>query len=112
MKNRLLLAAIAAATVAIGVTLFVGAQALPGTLLRWLAIALIAAYATSRRSLTGWILVGLLAGAELGHDAPAVAEDVEAIRRGEKVWTSDSTTWCAVKAAVPAKVSSFPTPIF
>src|SRR5438094_308466 len=79
MKNRLLLAAIAAATVAIGVTLFVGPQALPGTLLRWLAIALIAAYATSRRSLTGWILVGLLAGAELGHDAPAVAAKLQVL---------------------------------
>jgi proton glutamate symport protein len=45
--------------------------------LRWLAIALIAAYATSRGSLTGWILVGLLAGAELGHDAPAVAAKLQ-----------------------------------
>src|SRR5690349_23122100 len=78
MKNRLLLAAVAAA-VAIGVTLFVGAHALPGTLLRWLAIGLIAAYATSRRSLTGWILVGLLAGAELGHDAPAVAARLQVL---------------------------------
>src|SRR5690349_1478493 len=78
MKNRLLLAAVAAA-VAIGVTLFVGAHALPGTLLRWLAIGLIAAYASSRRSLTGWILVGLLAGAELGHDAPAVAAKLQVL---------------------------------
>src|SRR6266702_573469 len=77
MKNRLLVAAVVAATVAISVTLFVGAQALPGTLLRWVAIALIAAYATSRRSLTGWILVGLLAGAELGHDAPTVAAKLQ-----------------------------------
>ena len=37
------------------------------------SILLIAANAASRRSLTGWILVGLLAGAELGHDAPAFA---------------------------------------
>jgi proton glutamate symport protein len=51
--------------------------ALAATVLRWLAIALIAAYATSRRSLTGWILVGLLAGAELGHDAPAVAAKLQ-----------------------------------
>src|SRR5690349_24001050 len=79
MKNRLLLAAIAATTIAIGVTLFAGAHALPGTLLRWLAIGLIAAYATSRRSLTGWILVGLLAGAELGHDAPAVAARLQVL---------------------------------
>ena len=41
--------------------------------IRWLAIGLLAAYATTRRSLTLWILVGLIAGAELGHDAPAVA---------------------------------------
>lgn len=41
--------------------------------LRWLAVALLAVYATARRSLTLWILVGLLAGAEFGHDAPATA---------------------------------------
>src|SRR4029077_20709744 len=37
---------------------------------RWIAIALLAAYAATRRSLTAWILVGLAAGAELGYDAP------------------------------------------
>src|SRR5579862_7443570 len=40
---------------------------------RWIAIALLAAYAVTQRSLTAWILVGLAAGAELGHDAPALA---------------------------------------
>jgi len=40
---------------------------------RWVVIALLIAYATLRRSLTAWILVGLAAGAELGHDAPALA---------------------------------------
>src|SRR5437588_11818621 len=45
--------------------------------LRWLAIVAMAAYATSRRSLTAWILVGLLAGAELGHDAPAAAAKLQ-----------------------------------
>src|SRR5258707_4532947 len=40
---------------------------------RWLAIVLLAAYAVTQRSLTAWILVGLAAGAELGHDAPALA---------------------------------------
>src|SRR5882672_8901060 len=76
MKNRLLAAAIVAGTIAIAASLLAGAQivALPATaLLRWLAIVLIAANAASRRSLTGWILVGLLAGAELGHDAPSFA---------------------------------------
>ena len=41
--------------------------------IRWIAIGLLAAYATARRSLTLWILVGLFAGIELGYDAPAVA---------------------------------------
>src|SRR6266481_9617632 len=40
---------------------------------RWIAIALLAAYAAIRRSLTAWILVGLAAGAEFGYDAPALA---------------------------------------
>src|SRR4029077_20358655 len=78
MKNRLLAAAIVAGTIAIAASLLASAQivALPAlamALLRWIAILLIAACATSRRSLTAWILVGLLAGAELGHDAPAFA---------------------------------------
>ena len=78
MKNRLLAAAIVAGTIAIAASLLASAQivalpALATALLRWLAILLIAANAASRRSLTGWILVGLLAGAELGHDAPSFA---------------------------------------
>ncbi len=78
MKNQLLAAAIVAATIAIVASLLSATQvaALPGLvslLLRWLAIVLIAGYGASRRSLTPWILVGLLAGAELGHDWPAVA---------------------------------------
>src|ERR1700730_12802009 len=40
---------------------------------RWIAIALLAAYAFMRRSLTAWIFVGLAAGAELGYDAPNAA---------------------------------------
>lgn len=82
MKNRLLAAAMAAATMAMAASLLAGAQMLPmpalvPTLLRWVAIVLIAAYATARRSLTTWIFVGLLAGAELGHDWPAVAVNLQ-----------------------------------
>jgi len=78
MKNRILVAAIVAATIAVVVSLVAGTQVVPMPeivpgLLRWVTIVLIAGYATSRRSLTGWILVGLLAGAETGHDWPAVA---------------------------------------
>ena len=82
MKNKILAAAVVAATIAIAASLLAGAQilslpALVPTLLRWLAILLIAAYATSRRSLTTWIFVGLLAGAELGHDWPSVAVNLQ-----------------------------------
>jgi Na+/H+-dicarboxylate symporter len=82
MKNKYLAAAVVAATVAIAASLLASAHVLPlpalaPTLLRWLAIFLIAAYATSRRSLTAWILVGLLAGAELGHAAPSVALNLQ-----------------------------------
>src|SRR6266567_1270759 len=82
MKNKFLAAAAVAATIAVAVTLLASAQILPlpalvPTLLRWFAIFLVAAYATSRRSLTTWIFVGLLAGAELGHDAPSVAVNLQ-----------------------------------
>jgi proton glutamate symport protein len=78
MRNKLLAAVLVAATVAIAVSLLaswgvVSVPAVALVILRWVAITLIAAYATSRRSLTGWIFVGLLAGAELGHDWPSVA---------------------------------------
>jgi proton glutamate symport protein len=78
MKNKLLVAAVSLATLAIAASLLaswslVSLPVLVPAILRWAAILLIAAYATSRRSLTGWIFVGLLAGAELGHDWPSVA---------------------------------------
>jgi proton glutamate symport protein len=78
MKNKLLGAVLLAGTLAIAASLLMSwnvapLPALVPLVLRWLAILLIAAYATSRRSLTGWIFVGLLAGAELGHDWPGVA---------------------------------------
>jgi proton glutamate symport protein len=78
MKNKFLAAAIVAATIAVAASLLAGAQVVPlaalaTAFLRWLAILLIAAYATSGRSLTAWIFVGLLAGAEMGHDWPSVA---------------------------------------
>jgi proton glutamate symport protein len=40
---------------------------------RWLAIAGMIPYAIGRRSLTTWILVSMIIGAEIGHDWPALA---------------------------------------
>lgn len=41
--------------------------------LRWAGVALLAVMAFRRRSLTPWIFVAMVAGAELGFDAPGVA---------------------------------------
>jgi Na+/H+-dicarboxylate symporter len=41
--------------------------------LRWAALAALVVYAVARRSLTTWIFVCMVAGAEIGHDAPTVA---------------------------------------
>jgi proton glutamate symport protein len=41
--------------------------------LRWLGIAALVGYVARRRSLTAWILVSMVIGAEVGHDFPEVA---------------------------------------
>ncbi len=43
------------------------------TVLRWLVIAALIAFVARRRSLTGWILVSMVIGAEVGHDFQDVA---------------------------------------
>lgn len=42
-------------------------------ILRWLAIAWLVAFAVRRRSLTPWIFLAMVAGAEIGFDAPHFA---------------------------------------
>ena len=44
-----------------------------GIILRCAAILLLAVFALRRRSLTPWIFVAMVAGAELGFDAPHFA---------------------------------------
>jgi len=78
MENRLLLAFLIACAFAAALGLASHGNVLntPAPALatiRWAAIVLLAAYATVRRSLTLWILVGLFAGIELGQDAAATA---------------------------------------
>ncbi len=41
--------------------------------LRWVVIAALLAFGWRRKSLTVWILVSMVVGAEIGHDFPAVA---------------------------------------
>jgi len=78
MKRGLLIIAVAVVAIAVIAhllrdSLLPGIPPLALLALRWIALAAFAGYALVRRSLTAWILVGLLAGAEFGHDAPATA---------------------------------------
>jgi len=64
------------ATIATAATGLIWLQHGPASLLllmRWLILLTLVAYAGFRRSLTAWIFVGMLLGAEVGHDLPSVA---------------------------------------
>ena len=89
MKNspnqaRFLIAFLALAGIACvlwAVNHYTGAAINPGFLLitRWVALAAFCAYAWARRSLTTWIMVGILVGAEFGHDFPAQAKQLQVL---------------------------------
>jgi proton glutamate symport protein len=77
-KRKFALIASAAITVAalftaINYVGLINIHAVPLAILRWLAVGSLFAYAVVRRSLTTWILVAMVAGAEFGHDFPAIA---------------------------------------
>ena len=48
---------------------------------RWIAIAAIIGYAMYRKSLTTWILISMIVGAEFGHDLPSVAVNMQVISK-------------------------------
>ncbi|MGZ4822528.1 MAG: dicarboxylate/amino acid:cation symporter [Terriglobales bacterium] len=84
MKSRSLIAALALFFAA--AVLFIGdryglfhAPATATAVIRWLAIALLIPYAVARRSLTTWILVSMVMGAEIGHDFPAFAVNLRVL---------------------------------
>jgi len=70
---RLLIAALLLFTTGIGLALAAAPLHPAAEALRWIAIVLIAAFAIRRRTITPWIFVAMLAGGEIGFDAPAVA---------------------------------------
>jgi proton glutamate symport protein len=49
------------------------------TVARWLALGALALFVAPRRSLTGWIVLSMLVGIELGHDVPAVALNLKVL---------------------------------
>ncbi len=50
-----------------------GSQSLVFPALRWAALAALISYGLTRRTLTAWIFVAMLLGAEVGHDFPNIA---------------------------------------
>ena len=48
---------------------------------RWIAIAAVIWFAVKKRSLTTWILVSMVIGAELGHDYPAIAVQFQVLSK-------------------------------
>lgn len=46
-------------------------------LVRWITIGFIIGYAFYRKSLTTWILISMIVGAEFGHDVPLVAQKLQ-----------------------------------
>jgi Na+/H+-dicarboxylate symporter len=48
-------------------------------IMRWLVLLTLVAYAWFRRSLTSWIFVAMLLGAEIGHDFPNVATNLHVL---------------------------------
>jgi len=48
---------------------------------RWIAIAAIIGYALYRKSLTTWILISMIVGAEFGHDLPTIAVNMQVVSK-------------------------------
>ena len=44
---------------------------------RWIAVLALVAYGFAKRSLTAWIFVSMVVGAEIGHDFPALANNLK-----------------------------------
>src|SRR5206468_12567558 len=59
----------------------IGSASAPQLLLgmRYTTLTLLFAYGLFRRSLTTWIVVAMLVGAEIGHDFPAQAEKLRVL---------------------------------
>ncbi|HZV59851.1 MAG TPA: cation:dicarboxylase symporter family transporter [Candidatus Eremiobacteraceae bacterium] len=84
MKIRFLIGAIVTVLIAaaLGLASHFGWIVLAGrwfAILRWIAILLFACFARERKSLTVWILVGIIAGTEFGYDWPATALQLQVL---------------------------------
>ncbi len=48
---------------------------------RWLAIAGLVFYGIEKKSLTSWILISMVVGAEIGHDFPLIAKELQVLSK-------------------------------
>ena len=48
---------------------------------RWIAIATLVGYALYKKSLTTWILISMIVGAEFGHDLPQIAINLNVVSK-------------------------------
>ena len=69
----------ALAALLVGIVLPVAHLPLAGSVVRWVAVLLLCSFALGRRSLTPWIFVAMVAGAEIGFDAPKFAVELRVL---------------------------------
>lgn len=72
-----MIAAVAAAATVL--VWFTSGSATLFLIMRWLVLITLVIYASFRRSLTAWIFVAMLLGAEVGHDFPAAAMNLRVL---------------------------------
>ncbi len=78
-QNIALIAAAVAAVGALACSRMDTSAALLFPALRWIALAALVVYGCLRRTLTAWIFVAMLLGAEIGHDFPNVATNLRVL---------------------------------
>ncbi len=78
-ENAALLIAAIAAGAALLCWRFAGESNLLFPALRWITLAAFVVYGCLRRTLTAWIFIAMLLGAEIGHDLPNVATNLRVL---------------------------------
>ena len=78
-RERVFLVIAAVAAAATILVWFTSGSATLFLIMRWLILLTLVAYASFRRTLTAWIFVAMLLGAEIGHDLPTVAVNLRVL---------------------------------
>src|SRR5271166_1309199 len=78
-ENSALLIAVLTAVAAVLCWRLAGESSLLLPALRWITLAALVVYGCFRRTLTAWIFIAMLLGAEIGHDFPNVATNLRVL---------------------------------